>query len=254
MGVLSSGDAGADGGAGGGGAAGDTGSGLIARFAGGLVVSCQAYPGEPLRRDGVMPLMALAAVAGGARAIRVQGVADIAGTAAVVDVPVIGLIKDGDSGVLITPTLEHALAVADAGADVVALDGTMRPRPDGRSFAETLDGLRARQDVLVMADCDSLQAAVEAHRAGADLIGTTLAGYTDARPATDGPDLELVAQIVAALPGVPVVAEGRIHRPEQAAAALAAGAHSVVVGTAITHPTSITGWFADALARPGSDR
>lgn len=83
--------------------------------------------------------------------------------------------------------------------------------------------------------------------AGADLVGTTLAGYTSARAKGAGPDLELVAALARELAGTPVVAEGRIHTPEQAAAALAAGAHAVVVGTAITHPTSITRWFADAM-------
>ena len=52
------------------------------------------------------------------------------------------------------------------------------------------------------------------------------------------------------VPKSPIVAEGRIHTPAQASAALAAGAHCVVVGTAITHPQSITGWFAAALTSP----
>ena len=219
---------------------------VLDRLRGGLVVSCQAYPGEPLRDPDVTARMARAVVEGGARGVRVQGISDVRATAAAVDVPVIGLWKDGDSDVFITPTLRHAETVAEAGAHVVALDGTRRPRPDGLTLAETIARLKAAHPVLVMADCGSLDDAREAELAGADILGTTLAGYSGERPRTVGPDLDLIAQVVAAC-RTPVMAEGRIHRPEDAAAAMAAGASSVCVGTAITHPTTITGWFRDAV-------
>lgn len=226
---------------------GRTGSVLDA-LRGGLVVSCQAYPGEPMRDPRTMAQVAAAVVTGGACAVRAQGVEDVRLVRAAVDVPVVGIWKDGSDGVVITPTLEHARAVRDAGADVVGLDGTRRPRPDGLTLARTVAALRADSEVVVMADCGSLDDARAAVDAGVDLIGTTLAGYTGERPRTDGPDLELVRDLVDALPGVPVVAEGRIHTPAQAHAALASGAFAVCVGTAITHPTTITGWFRDALA------
>jgi N-acylglucosamine-6-phosphate 2-epimerase len=212
-----------------------------------LIVSCQAYPGEPLRDPRTTGQIAASAVAGGAAAVRVQGLADIQFTRAAVEVPVIGLWKDGHDGVFITPTLRHALAVANAGAHVVALDGTRRERPDRLTLAQTVAGLRAESHALVMADCGSLADAVAAVDAGADLIGTTLAGYTGERPKTDGPDLALLEQIAAAGLGRPLIAEGRIHTPAQARNALDAGAYAVVVGTAITHPATITGWFCDAL-------
>lgn len=214
---------------------------------GALVVSAQAYPGEPMRDPRTMAQVAASAVIGGAKAVRVQGLADIAATRSAVQVPVIGLFKDGHDGVFITPTLHHALAVAAAGAHIIALDGTRRPRPDGLSLAETIAGIRERSGATVMADCGSLDDAVAAAAAGADLIGTTLAGYTGERPKTQGPDLELLEAIIAADLGLPVIAEGRIHTPAQARAALDAGAHAVVVGTAITHPATLTGWFLDAL-------
>jgi N-acylglucosamine-6-phosphate 2-epimerase len=220
---------------------------LLARLAGQLIVSCQAYPGEPLRHPETMAQMAEAVVAGGAAAVRAQGLADISFIAGRVNVPVIGLWKDGHDGVFITPTLRHARAVRAAGADVVALDGTRRPRPDGLTMAATVRLLKADEPTLVMADCGSLEDARAAHDAGADLIGTTLAGYSGDRPPTTGPDLDLIREIVDALPGVPLIAEGRVHTPEQAREALAAGAHAVVVGTAITHPTTITRWFHAAL-------
>lgn len=220
----------------------------IATLTGGLIVSCQAYPGEPLRHPETMAQMAEAVVAGGAVAIRAQGLADISFIKGRTTVPLIGLWKVGHDGVFITPTLRHARAVRDAGAEIIALDGTRRPRPDGLTLADTIARLRDSGPTLIMADCGSLDDALAASDAGADLIGTTLAGYTDDRPRTTGPDLELLTQIVTHLPGLPIVAEGRVHTPEQARAALNTGAHAVVVGTAITHPTTITNWFRTALA------
>lgn len=212
-----------------------------------LVVSCQAYPGEPMRDPRTMAQVAQSAVHGGASAVRVQGLADIEHVRAAVGVPIIGLWKDGHDGVFITPTLRHALAVADAGAHVVAIDGTRRERPDGLTLRQTIGKIRAACRVLVMADCGSNHDAVAAAEAGADIIGTTLAGYTGERPKTSGPDLQLVTEIARTIPDLPVIAEGRVHTPAQAKAALDSGAFAVVVGTAITHPATITSWFTVAM-------
>lgn len=220
---------------------------LVNSLSGGLIVSCQAYPGEPMRHPDTMARVAAAAEEGGAAAVRVQGLDDILAVGERVGVPVLGLWKDGAEGVFITPTLDHVRAVAEAGAQVVAVDATLRPHPDGSTVVDVVRLCHEELGVLVMADCDDVASAVAAAGAGADLVGTTLAGYTSARAKGAGPDLELVATLAREIAGTPVVAEGRIHTPAQAAAALAAGAHVVVVGTAITHPTSITRWFADAM-------
>lgn len=164
-----------------------------------------------------------------------------------VDVPIIGLWKVGSEGVFITPTLEHALTVAERGADIVAVDGTRRPRPDGRTLAEVTAALHERTDALVMADCGSAEDALFAEAAGVDVLGTTLAGYTGERPRGPGPDLDLLAAMVAATNALPVLCEGRVSTPDQARAAIEAGAHAVVVGTAITHPTTLTARFIEAL-------
>lgn len=214
---------------------------------GSLIVSAQAYPGEPMRDPRTMAQVAASAVRGGAAAVRVQGLADIQFTRSAVEVPVIGLFKDGHEGVFITPTVHHAIAVAQAGAHIVALDGTRRPRPDGATLQETIAAVHAATGARVMADCGSHDDALNAAHAGADLIGTTLAGYTGDRPRTEGPDLELIQQISGAGLGLPLIAEGRIHTPDQAHQVLAAGADAVVVGTAITHPGTLTSWFVDAL-------
>lgn len=219
---------------------------ILQRLRGGLVVSCQAYGDEPMNDAETMAKVALSAVAGGAVAIRAQGIGHLERMRPLLDVPLIGLWKDGKDGVFITPTLEHAIAVAATGSEIVALDGTSRPRPDGLSLAETISGLRARHEVLVMADVSTFDEGVAAVEAGADVVGTTLSGYTPYTVKTDGPDLDLVGRLAAEL-DVPVVAEGRIHSPEAAAEAMRRGAHCVVVGTAITHPSSITSWFAGAV-------
>jgi len=222
------------------------------RIRGGLVVSCQAYPGEPMRDADTMARVAQACVEGGAVGIRAQGLDDIAAVKARVGVPVTGLWKDGNGEVFITPSLGHAEAVRDAGADIVALDGTRRPRPDGLTLAETVRRLKDSGDVLVMADCGSADDALAARDAGVDVVGTTLAGYTGERPRTDGPDLDLVERLTALLPGFPVVAEGRYATPAHVAAALDLGAYAVVVGTAITHPTTLTEGFVAAVSAPGA--
>ncbi|AMB58003.1 N-acetylmannosamine-6-phosphate 2-epimerase [Microterricola viridarii] len=219
---------------------------MIETFHGGLIVSCQAYPGEPLRDPRAMAQIAQSAVIGGAVGIRAQGLDDIRMIHESVPLPQIGLWKVGSGGVFITPTLEHALAVIAAGAEIVAIDGTRRPRPDGLSLAETIAAIHEQTGALVMADAGSFDDGMAAQDAGADIVGTTLAGYTGEAPKTVGPDFELVRRLSARL-DVPVFAEGRIHTPAQAKAMLEAGAYSVVVGTAITHPATITSWFAEAL-------
>lgn len=221
---------------------------VLDRLRSGLVVSCQAYPGEPLRNTFSMTQMARAAELGGAHGLRAQGIDDIVAIRGATGLPLIGLIKTSDDPVYITPTLEHALAVAEAGADIVAIDGTGRSRPDGRTVEEIIRELHARTPTLVMADIGSVEDAHRAAEAGADLIATTLAGYTGARSKADGPDIELVRELAAGL-GRPVVAEGRFRTPQQAQDALRAGAHAIVIGTAITHPTTVTSWFVEALAQ-----
>lgn len=221
---------------------------LIASLEGKLIVSCQAYMGEPLRHPETMAQMARAAELGGAAAIRCQGLSDIAAIKGRVEVPVIGLWKEGHEGVYITPTLRHARACIAAGADVVAIDATDRPRPDGLTFEETVEALRGQ--TLIMADCSCMDDVERALASGVDIVSTTLAGYTDARPKTDGPDLAFLREAVASAKpyGTPVFCEGRIHTLDDAKAAIEAGAFAIVVGTAITHPTSITSWFAGAIS------
>lgn len=220
-------------------------------LAGGLVISCQPLldePDDPMRDPYVQARVAASVVRGGAVAVRANGVADIEAIRAAVDVPVIGLHKQGVDGVFITPTATHAVDVAAAGAHIVAVDATDRPRPDGRTFADTVHAVRARTDALILADVSTVAEGVAAVRAGADAVATTLSGYTPASAHRDGPDLDLVARL-AALVAVPVIAEGRYRSPEQIDRAFAAGAHSVVLGNAVTSPLWITRRLVAATRR-----
>lgn len=219
---------------------------IIARLRGGLIVSCQALPHEPLHGSEIMARMALAAWQGGAVGIRANTPQDIRAIREAVPLPLIGIYKDGDAAVYITPTLEHGRAVARAGADIVALDATSRPRPDGRTLAETIAALHAEFAIPVMADVSTFDEGLAAVEAGADLVSTTLSGYTPYSPQQEGPDLALVAALAERLT-VPVIAEGRISTPALARAALEAGAFAVVVGAAITRPQWITARFVAAL-------
>jgi len=219
---------------------------FLAAVKGKLIVSCQALEDEPLHGAEVMAKMAVAAKIGGAAAIRANGPADIRAIKAAVDLPVIGLYKRGDSGVYITPSFDAAAEIAEAGADVIALDCTDRPRPDGASTRELLERIKRELRLPAFADVSTLEEAQGAAAAGAAMAAPTLSGYTEDGPAQAGPDFELLAQMVAAL-SIPVIAEGRIHRPKQARRALDLGAWAVVVGSAITRPRTITARFVRAL-------
>jgi len=222
---------------------------LIENLKGKLIVSCQAYVGEPLRHPETMAQMARACELGGAAAIRCQGLSDIAAIKGRVEVPVIGLWKEGHDGVYITPTARHAIACVNAGADVVAIDATAALRPDGTTFEEQVAAVRAACDTPIMADCATIEDIRRGVACGCDLVSTTLSHGTNAIDCglADGPDLPLLRQAVEEFPGFPVICEGRVHTPADAADAIKAGAWAVVAGTAITHPTSITSWFAAAL-------
>lgn len=212
---------------------------FLERVQNGLIVSCQAPDGSPLRGRNLMGVMAEAAAAGGAAAIRAEGLADIRSIRAVVDLPILGLIKFPSAGtpVIITPLLQHVIDLVEAGADMIAVDATLRRRLDGSTGPEFV--ARARElGVPILADIDDLDSAVAAAGAGADAVSTTLSGYTGG-PVPLDPDLDLVAECARACT-VPIIAEGRFNTPAQVAQAFAAGAWSVCVGGAITDPWKST--------------
>ena len=214
---------------------------------GSLIVSCQAREDNPLHGPVFMRAMALAARDGGARAIRANGPDDVRAVKAA-GLPVIGIHKvfAEDVPVYITPTIGAADALIDAGADIVALDCTPRPR-HGHEPAAIIAHIR-RRGRESFADISTLDEGIAAAAMEATYVSTTLSGYTSyTEPKPETPDLELIRALAARIT-TPIIAEGRFNTPDLARAAIDAGAYAVVVGTMITNPREITRGFARAVA------
>ena len=217
-----------------------------------IIVSCQATPGEPLymRDQSIMYLMARAAKQAGAKMIRTSSVRDIVEIKEETGLPVIGLIKREYPGYTgrITMTMREVDECMEAMADIVSIDCTDCERGDGLTAPEFLREVKKKYpNIIIMADCATLEEAVAAYEAGADLVGSTMNGYTPQTAHCKGdPNYELVEQMVARLP-CPVIAEGRVHTPEQARKMLELGAWAVVVGGAITRPLEIATRFMEAV-------
>ncbi|NRQ39956.1 putative N-acetylmannosamine-6-phosphate 2-epimerase [Nonomuraea sp. NN258] len=212
---------------------------------GGLIVSCQAPDGHPLRDPEVIARLAECAVRGGAVGLRVNSAVDVAAVRRRTDVPVIGLHKvPHGHRHAITPTLDLAAELAEAGADVIAVDLTEETPGPGLKLIEPIHAMGP----AVMADVSTIDEGLAAWAAGADVVGTTLSGYTARQlPTPDEPDLRLVAAL--AERGVRVIAEGRYRTERHVRQAFAAGAWAVVVGGAITDPIAITRRLAAATLR-----
>ena len=220
---------------------------MLEKIKGKLIVSCQALENEPLYGADIMAKMALAAKQGGAVAIRAQGVADIEAIKKSTGLPIIGLIKKEyeDSDVYITPTGKEVEALLAAPCEMIALDMTMRPRPNREKLLSLVKMIKAANK-LILADISTFEEGIMAEEFGADAVSTTLSGYTPYSPKQKAPDLELVSQLSEVL-SVPLIAEGRISSPDELKAAMDAGAYSVVIGSAITRPQLITADFVRAL-------
>ena len=221
---------------------------LLQQIKGGLIVSCQAPENTPLGQPVVLAALAEAAVRGGAAGIRANLPPNIRAIRELVRVPIVGIYKQTlpDYPVYITPTFEHARAVAEAGADIVAVDATARERPE--PLSELIRRVHQELSLLVMADISTVEEGIAAAEMGADLLATTMSGYTSytQHRRASGADIALVADLAQRV-SVPVVCEGRISSPEDARAALSAGAWAVVVGTAITAIDQVTARFVERM-------
>ncbi|WP_435184681.1 N-acetylmannosamine-6-phosphate 2-epimerase [Cylindrospermopsis raciborskii G7] len=206
----------------------------------GLIVSCQAPITSPLHNPSIIAAMAQASANNGAKAVRIDTPNHIKAVKEKVPVPIIGLWKQivAESDVYITPQFHHALAVAEAGADIIAIDATQRKRPGGEKLVDMIRGIHQQIGKPVMADVDTFTSAKLAIDSGADIVGTTLFGYTEETKNLIPPGWELLKHIVENLkvehPDILVICEGGISSPEEAKKALELGADAVVVGTAIT--------------------
>jgi putative N-acetylmannosamine-6-phosphate epimerase len=188
----------------------------------------------------VLLRLAEASLSQGVGMLRLQGATNVRTVRNAVRKPVIGLIKRNypASPVYITPTSKEVDELLEIGCEVVALDGTNRTRPSGESLAGLIDRIHSAGR-LAMADCDGMASVRHAEAAGADFIGTTLAGYTPGTVPTPGPDLEFLREAVRTS-SVPVVAEGRYSQRWHVESALRIGAAAVVVGGAINDPIKQT--------------
>jgi putative N-acetylmannosamine-6-phosphate epimerase/predicted NBD/HSP70 family sugar kinase len=212
-----------------------------------LVASAQASEGSPLANPDTLLRLARASLMGGCKVFRLQGVEAIRHIHGATKAPTIALIKRhyDDSPVYITPTMKEVDELLSTDAEVIGLDATLRPRPVGVLLS---DLLRHVKDAgrLAMADCDTFESALEAEKLGFDLVGTTLAGYTEDRPmASQGPDLNLLHQMVQGIK-IPVIAEGRYSERWQVQAALRIGASAVVMGAALNDTPVLTKRYMEA--------
>lgn len=224
---------------------------MLEAIQGQLVVSCQALENEPLHSDFIMSRMALAAQQGGAAAIRANSQQDIKAIRQVVDLPVIGILKRDYPGseVYITATMREVEELMVAAPEMIALDATSYPRPDGISLEQLVGNIRQRYPkLLLMADIATVEEARTASALGFDCIGTTLHGYTSetAGKTLPGEDFAFLREVLSEV-DKPVIAEGNITTPEMMARCIKLGAHAVVVGGAITRPQQITARFVAAL-------
>ncbi|UCX05726.1 N-acetylmannosamine-6-phosphate 2-epimerase [Shewanella sp. HL-SH8] len=205
-----------------------------------LIASCQPVDNGPMDKVEHIVAMALAAVNGGAKGLRIEGIENVRAIAKVTSIPIVGIVKRDltDSPVRITPFIEDVSALAQAGASIIAFDGTDRPRPTA-----VLDLLSAIHEAgcVAMADCADFETGLMLAQQGCTFIGSTMSGYLDLNNIPTEPDYDLVTLWVEQ--GLNVIAEGRYNSPKRAARAIELGAFSVTVGSAITRVEHITQWF-----------
>lgn len=217
-----------------------------------LIVSCQAWPGDPLDDTDAIRRLALAALRGGAAGLRINSPAHIAAIRKNTALPIIGLQKHFQDGVYrITPDFAAAQLLAEAGASIIAVDCTSRSWSSGDAWEALIRQIHTELKMPVMADVATLEEAITANKAGADFVGPTLHGYTEETKGSDSFDWDLLLQMATAL-SVPIIAEGHISTPADARKAIENGAWCVVVGSAITRPGDITSGFVQALEKPNA--
>ena len=216
-----------------------------------VIVSCQAMPNEPLYQEECMTAMIKSVLKGNPAGIRVAGVRDVKIAKSLTDLPVIGITKPNvippnfKEIVYITPTVADVSALAQAGADIIAFDATTRTRPGGDTLKNIIKFVKIHGK-LAMADISTFEEGLNARALGADMLSTTLSGYTmqSLDAASSEPDFDLLEKLVGTV-HCPVILEGRIWTLEQVKRAFEIGAHSVVIGSAITRPQLITKMFVN---------
>ena len=212
-----------------------------------IIVSCQPNEGGPQDKTSIVVSMAEAAIIGGCGGVRIEGEKNIRAVKKNISLPIIGIIKNDldNFKVRITPLLKDVDKIINSGAEIIAYDATNRKRP----FPTKEIILKIKKaNRLAMADCSNLDDAKNAILEGADIIGTTLAGYVGKQVKdTDKPNIKLVKEFKKL--NCFVMAEGRYNTPELAKQAIQAGADAVTIGSAITRIDNITSWFVKKIKK-----
>ena len=221
---------------------------IIKKIKSKLIVSCQPVIKGPLDNNRIILALALAAVNGGASALRINDAKNVYNIKRKLKIPIIGIKKRKlqNSNIIITPFLKDVELLANSGADIIAFDATLRKRPV--TIIKLIETIH-KNDCLAMADCSNLDEAINATNLGVDIVATTLSGYTKNKITPKLPDLGMITKYRRKVNNKPIIAEGRYNSPKLAAEAIKRGAHAVVVGTAINRVEEITSWFVKAINR-----
>lgn len=224
---------------------------IIEKLKGGMIVSCQSEGDDPFNASPeYMALFAKAAEMGGAAGIRTQGIEKLKAIKQVINLPVIGLLKSQftDGTVRITGSYHEVEQLIKAGSDIIAIDGTFRER-ERLSGPQFINEVKKRYGCVVLADIATRLEAQACEECGADAISTTLNGYTpETLSSVEDPNLYVLEEIIRTA-HIPVFAEGRYNKPDDARTAMEMGAYGVISGTAITRPRVITKWFVEAVEK-----
>ncbi len=220
---------------------------IINKIKNNIIISVQAMLNVPLYKVECMNAMIQSVLKGGAKALRLAGARDIKNAKKFSAVPIIGLTKpesipkNWKQIVYITPGMKEITELINAGADIIAMDGTSRPR--GKDNLRKLIKYVAMHNKASMADISTLPEAIAARALGFDMISTTLSGYTqNSSSDSEEPDFKLLEKAANIL-DCPIILEGRIWTPDQVKKAFDLGAHAVVIGSAITRPQLIVKRF-----------
>ena len=226
---------------------------ILESLKGGLIVSCQVQHDDPIYTDNMVVKMAEAARWAGAVGIRANSPEQIkAIKEAVPELPMIGLWKvwHDDTDVFITPTMKEVKAIWEAGAEIIALDCTAQVTHEGTQAWNLIKEVKKEiPEAIIFADVSNLEEAKRAVENGADIVAPTLYGYTKETSHIEGADYRMFAQMCRELKDEAyVMMEGHLYTPEDAMKCIFLGAHSVVVGSAITRPHLTAKRFVDLLS------
>ena len=218
---------------------------IIKRLKGSLIASCQPIPKGPLDTSAFVLASAKASIIGGARALRIEGFNNLKIIKKNIKIPVIGIKKRNIKNfpIIITPLLSDVERLSMLGADIIAFDATLRKRPV--SIEKLISKIHSCKKIA-MADCSNMKDAINAIENGADILSTTLSGYTSKNLPPKNPDFKLLSQLIIKFK-TPIIAEGRFNTPALYKKAINCGAHAVVVGTALNRIELITKSFLDEI-------